>query len=87
MSGKDKEDLKSFETANNIQTFDGSFYQYDGDQQELLREKRPWREDPVYFKNVKISGVALLKMLIHAFDGLAKNKSRRGFRSNGPPSG
>jgi len=38
-------------------------------------KKRPWREDPVYFKNVKISGVALLKMLIHALDGLAKTRA------------
>lgn len=41
----DKGDLKSWEAANNIQTFDGSFYQYDTDQQDALREKKPWNNE------------------------------------------
>jgi len=66
--------LQAWEKANNIQTFDGSFYQYDSEQQEALRDKKPWLQDPVYFKQVKISGVALLKMLLHSVDGLAKSR-------------
>jgi len=67
-------ELSAWEQANNIQTFDGAFYQYDVEENEVLREKKPWAHDPVYFKNVKISSVALLKMLIHSIDGLAKTK-------------
>jgi len=74
MSDKEKADQKAWEKANNIQTFDASFYQYDSEQQDNLREKKPWNQDPVYFKQVKISAVALLKMLLHSVDGLAKTR-------------
>jgi len=70
-----KADLKTWERANNIQTFDGSFYQFDADEMEALRDKKPWNQDAVYFKNVQISSVALLKMLVHSIDGLAKSKA------------
>jgi len=38
----------------------------------VILEKRPWKADPHYFKQVKISGIALIKMLMHSRDGLAK---------------
>jgi len=45
-------------------------YRYD----ELFHEnecnKRGWESDPKYFKNVKISAVAVLKMVMHARSGL-----------------
>lgn len=34
-----------------------------------LNEKRPWKENPNYFKRVRISAVALLKMVMHARSG------------------
>eukprot|EP01126_Amoeba_proteus_P019019 TRINITY_DN1971_c0_g1_i11.p1 TRINITY_DN1971_c0_g1~~TRINITY_DN1971_c0_g1_i11.p1 ORF type:complete len:187 (-),score=34.10 TRINITY_DN1971_c0_g1_i11:706-1266(-) len=71
-----KEQFQNWERVNDIQTFDGSFYVYDNDNQEILRDKKPWKEDPIYFKNVKVSGVALLKMLIHSLDGLASSPAQ-----------
>jgi len=32
---------------------------------ELL-DRKPWKKDPLYFKNVKISATALIKMVNHA---------------------
>ena len=34
-----------------------------------LREQKPWATDPKYFKHVKISALALLKMAMHARSG------------------
>jgi hypothetical protein len=47
MSDKDKGDLKGWEAANNIQTCDASFYQYDAEEQDALREKKPWNNEYV----------------------------------------
>ena len=33
------------------------------------REQKPWATDPRYFKHVKISALALLKMAMHARSG------------------
>lgn len=38
------------------------------EQQELLKQK-PWRNDPHHFKRVRISAVALIKMVMHARSG------------------
>ena len=32
-------------------------------------EKQPWKKDPHHFKHVKISAVALIKMVMHAKSG------------------
>jgi len=67
-----KDSLKQWETENNVQAASDDLYKYDVDaQRELRDEKKPWAKDPHYFKHVKISGIALLKMLIHARDGLS----------------
>ena len=34
-----------------------------------LSEAKPWKKDPNYFKKVRISAVALLKMVMHARSG------------------
>lgn len=35
----------------------------------MLEEAKPWRNNPNYFKKVRISAVALLKMVMHARSG------------------
>ena len=32
-------------------------------------DKQPWKKDPHHFKHVKISAVALIKMVMHAKSG------------------
>jgi len=66
-----QEAQKQWESENNIQSVSDDLYKYDAEAQQKLKDAAPWKSDPHYFKNVKLSGIALLKMLIHARDGLA----------------
>lgn len=59
---------QTFELHNNISTSDG-VYAYDADEQKKLLNARPWRADPHHFKHVRISAVALVKMVTHARSG------------------
>ena len=55
--------LKTFELENDILA---TTYKYDNaEQQRYLRDK-PWTKDPKFFKHVRISAVALVKMVMHA---------------------
>ncbi|KAL0228778.1 hypothetical protein GEMRC1_013398 [Eukaryota sp. GEM-RC1] len=38
-------------------------------EEQSIRDQRPWKKDPHYFKHVKISAVALLKLVTHAHSG------------------
>ncbi|XP_035220013.1 COP9 signalosome complex subunit 5-like isoform X3 [Stegodyphus dumicola] len=44
-------------------------YRFDGKQQQDLLAAKPWASDPRFFKAVKISVNALLKMMMHARTG------------------
>lgn len=46
-----------------------ALYSYDDAEQKIIRDDEPWKRDPHYFKNVRISAVALLKMVMHARSG------------------
>ena len=46
-----------------------ALYSYDETSQKQIQSSKPWRSDPSYFKNVRISAVALLKMVMHARSG------------------
>ena len=46
-----------------------ALYDYNGEEQKELLNRRPWKDNPHYFKNVRISAVALLKMVMHARSG------------------
>ncbi|OWM75600.1 hypothetical protein CDL15_Pgr021765 [Punica granatum] len=50
------------------QSSDSIFYFDDAAQTKFLQDK-PWVNDPHYFKRVKISALALLKMVVHARSG------------------
>ncbi|TPX51718.1 hypothetical protein SeMB42_g00885 [Synchytrium endobioticum] len=61
-----------FELENGISQVDASadtLYLYDAANQRRLTDEKPWAKDPNYFKKVKISAVALIKMVLHARSG------------------
>lgn len=41
-----------------------AIFEYDEAAQTLIQQQKPWVRDPNYFKNVKISALALLKVCI-----------------------
>ena len=60
------------ELENAISVFDpqrDALYEYNADTEKALNEARPWATDPYYFKHVRISATALLKMVMHARSG------------------
>ncbi|KAL8577105.1 COP9 signalosome complex subunit 5 [Nucella lapillus] len=62
---------KSWGLANNIDSVSSAdeIYRYDGKQQQDILTAKPWEKDPHYFKHIKISALALLKMVMHARSG------------------
>ena len=46
-----------------------ALYSYDENEQKTINAQHPWKKDPHYFKHVRISAVALLKMVMHARSG------------------
>ncbi|TIC26695.1 hypothetical protein E3Q12_00031 [Wallemia mellicola] len=61
--------MKTFDLENDVEEVD-LIYTYDEDAQRDINNKRPWKQDPHYFKRVKISTVALIKMVLHARSGV-----------------
>ncbi|KAJ9638774.1 COP9 signalosome catalytic subunit rri1 [Coniosporium apollinis] len=63
---------KTWELENVVKLVDparDALYNYDPDEQKAINAAKPWKKDPNYFKNVRISAVALLKMVMHARSG------------------
>ncbi|CAG8701046.1 32875_t:CDS:2 [Gigaspora margarita] len=63
---------KTFEFSNNIVTVDPAqdfIYRYDTEEQSQINQEKPWTKDVHYFTKVKISAVALIKMVMHARSG------------------
>jgi len=61
---------KKWEKENKIETVDSDFlYQYDNATYQKFLATKPWTKDPNHFKKVKISAIALLKMVMHAQSG------------------
>eukprot|EP00742_Colponemidia_sp_Colp-10_P002225 GILJ01002379.1.p1 GENE.GILJ01002379.1~~GILJ01002379.1.p1 ORF type:complete len:338 (-),score=56.79 GILJ01002379.1:103-1116(-) len=61
---------KNFDLNNNIQELDAdSLYRWDEAEQQAIFNAAPWAKDPHYFKKVRISAVALIKMVMHARSG------------------
>ncbi|KAH9426392.1 LOW QUALITY PROTEIN: COP9 signalosome subunit 5 [Dermatophagoides pteronyssinus] len=63
--------LKTWELSNQIETINGidEIYKYNREQQQDILSAKPWDKDPHYFKDIKISALALLKMVMHARSG------------------
>ncbi|KAJ4835876.1 COP9 signalosome complex subunit 5a [Turnera subulata] len=71
---------KTWELENNIITVDtpptssadaasDAIFYYDEVAQAKFQQEKPWANDPHYFRRVKISALALLKMVVHARSG------------------
>lgn len=63
---------KTWEMSNNIESIssvDEMYYRYDKKQQQDILTAKPWEKDPHFFKDIKISALALLKMVMHARSG------------------
>ncbi|PSN66259.1 Mov34-domain-containing protein [Corynespora cassiicola Philippines] len=64
--------LKTWELENSVELVDptkDALYSYSSTEQKQINEAHPWRTDPHYFTNIRISAVALLKMVMHARSG------------------
>lgn len=46
-----------------------AIFHYEEAAQVKFQQEKPWSNDPHYFKRVKISALALLKMVVHARSG------------------
>lgn len=46
-----------------------ALYSYSADRQKMANEAKPWKKDPHHFKQVRVSAVALIKMVMHARSG------------------
>lgn len=64
---KAKTDLAKFEKLNNI--VEEEFYSFNEKEYDELMKRGPWKSNPNYFKSVRISAVALIKMVTHAVSG------------------
>ncbi|KAL8706884.1 MAG: hypothetical protein Q9201_000153 [Fulgogasparrea decipioides] len=63
---------RAWELENAIKLVDShrdALYAYDEDEQKAVNAAHPWKTNPHHFKNVRISAVALLKMVMHARSG------------------
>jgi COP9 signalosome complex subunit 5 len=61
---------RRFEAENKIETVDpDEIYKYNQERHQSFINQRPWQKDPNHFKKVRISAVALLKMVMHARSG------------------
>ena len=59
---------KTWELANNIELVD-EIYKYNAGEQSNIQAAKPWEKNPHFFKDIKISALALLKMNMHARSG------------------
>ena len=62
---------RTWELSNNILEMNpgDEIYRYDRQQQQSLLTAKPWEKAPSFFKDIKISALALLKMVMHARSG------------------
>ncbi|KAI8929080.1 JAB1/Mov34/MPN/PAD-1 ubiquitin protease-domain-containing protein, partial [Entophlyctis helioformis] len=62
---------KRFELENNIKEVNAAddIFHYNAEEQKEVQSARPWTKDPNFFKKVRISAVALVKMVTHARSG------------------
>lgn len=64
---------QNFELTNSIiplsSTTLDSIFAYDNEAQRAILRSQPWKTDPHFFTKVRISAVALLKMVMHARSG------------------
>lgn len=55
--------------ADKLESWDHNMsrgYKYDRNVQQNMLTAKPWEKDPHFFKDIKVSALALLKMVMHA---------------------
>eukprot|EP00897_Mesotaenium_endlicherianum_P007142 jgi/Mesen1/6456/ME000033S05736 len=61
---------QTWELENKVETVDpDALFKYDEAAQVATLQQKPWTKDPNFFKTVRISALALLKMVVHARSG------------------
>jgi len=60
--------LKTWELENGIEQTD-AIYRFDNAVQQQHLQGKPWTKDPKYFKHVRVSALALIKMVMHVSSG------------------
>eukprot|EP01134_Creolimax_fragrantissima_P006526 CFRG6526T1 len=60
---------KAFEAGNTVETDTDELYRFDNKDHLRQLNEKPWANNPNYFTKVKISSLALLKMVKHAKSG------------------
>lgn len=60
--------LKRFELENDVRDTDAIF-RFSNEEQQRHLQGKPWTKDPKYFRHVRISALALVKMVMHARSG------------------
>ncbi|KAK6953211.1 COP9 signalosome catalytic subunit rri1 [Daldinia eschscholtzii] len=64
--------MRSWEHDNDIKLVDpvrDALYNYSDDRQNEINSAKPWKDNPNHFQHVRISAVALIKMVMHARSG------------------
>nr|SVE86159.1 EOG090X078Z [Daphnia similis] len=71
MSSQSNIALSNWLMANNVENISSvdEIYRYDRKQQQDMLAAKPWDKDPHFFKEIRISALALLKMVTHARSG------------------
>ena len=59
----------AWEHANEVNEMSDEHLRYNVEVHQSIVNAKPWTNNPHYFKSIKISAVALLKMLLHAHSG------------------
>eukprot|EP01059_Diplonema_ambulator_P001488 TRINITY_DN1125_c0_g4_i1.p1 TRINITY_DN1125_c0_g4~~TRINITY_DN1125_c0_g4_i1.p1 ORF type:complete len:377 (+),score=100.75 TRINITY_DN1125_c0_g4_i1:56-1186(+) len=63
--------MKQWELENKVRATD-EFYKYDASKMKLLHKEAPWKKSAQYFTSVKMSALALVKIVMHAKTGKGK---------------
>ncbi|KAG7094179.1 hypothetical protein E1B28_007788 [Marasmius oreades] len=63
---------QTFDLLNNVREIspEDEIFKFDREEQKKVIDAALWKDDPHYFKQCKISAVALIKMVIHARSGV-----------------
>ena len=67
-AAQSKTGQKTWELSNAILEVSSAeeIYQYDHGAQQAMLAAKPWEKDVHFFKDIKVSALALLKMTMHA---------------------
>lgn len=71
-SAASKAARKQWELENNVKTTTDDFYHVDKEKMKVLDKARPWKTQPNYFTSVRMSALAMIKIVMHAKTGQGK---------------